>query len=58
MRMLDPAAMGRFRVMVFGRGWPEEPDAAAEPLRILSFRQPERPRRPLTRRTPRLVQTD
>jgi SAM-dependent MidA family methyltransferase len=22
MRLLDPAAMGRFRVMVFGRGWP------------------------------------
>jgi SAM-dependent MidA family methyltransferase len=23
MRLLDPAAMGRFRVMAFGRGWPE-----------------------------------
>jgi SAM-dependent MidA family methyltransferase len=23
-RLLDPSAMGRFRVMVFGRGWPEE----------------------------------
>jgi SAM-dependent MidA family methyltransferase len=22
-RLLDPAAMGRFRVMIFGRGWPE-----------------------------------
>ena len=22
-RLLDPAAMGRFRVMAFGRGWPE-----------------------------------
>ena len=24
MRLLDPAAMGRFRVMVFGRGWPSD----------------------------------
>jgi SAM-dependent MidA family methyltransferase len=24
LRFLDPAAMGRFRVMVFGRGWPPE----------------------------------
>lgn len=24
LRLLDPAAMGRFRVMVFGRGWPED----------------------------------
>ena len=23
MRLLDPSAMGRFRVMVFGRGWPD-----------------------------------
>ena len=23
MRLLDPAAMGRFRVMAFGRGWPD-----------------------------------
>jgi SAM-dependent MidA family methyltransferase len=22
-RLLDPSAMGRFRVMAFGRGWPE-----------------------------------
>ncbi len=22
LRLLDPAAMGRFRVMVFGRAWP------------------------------------
>ena len=44
MRMLDPAAMGRFRVMVFGRDWPEAgvAGAAADPLRILSFRQPAR----------------
>lgn len=25
MRLLDPAAMGRFRVMAFGRGWPDGP---------------------------------
>lgn len=24
MRLLDPAAMGKFRVMVFGRGWPSQ----------------------------------
>jgi SAM-dependent MidA family methyltransferase len=24
-RLLDPAAMGRFRVMAFGRGWPDGP---------------------------------
>jgi SAM-dependent MidA family methyltransferase len=33
LRLLDPAAMGRFRVMVFGRGWPQE----ATP-RILGYR--------------------
>jgi SAM-dependent MidA family methyltransferase len=25
LRLLDPAAMGRFRVMAFGRGWPDGP---------------------------------
>ena len=35
MRLLDPAAMGRFRVMVFGRAWP--PDA---PLKLLAYRLP------------------
>ena len=25
MRLLDPMAMGRFRVMGFGRGWPDGP---------------------------------
>jgi SAM-dependent MidA family methyltransferase len=34
-RLLDPAAMGRFRVMVFGREWPSEAS-----LRLLSFRLP------------------
>jgi SAM-dependent MidA family methyltransferase len=37
MRLLDPAAMGRFRVMAFGRDWPE--DAA---LRLLGYRLPNR----------------
>ena len=33
LRLLDPAAMGRFRVMAFGRGWPDGP-----PLRAFGFR--------------------
>jgi SAM-dependent MidA family methyltransferase len=33
MRLLDPAAMGRFRVLAFGRDWP----ADAPPLRLLSY---------------------
>ncbi|MEK6720513.1 MAG: SAM-dependent methyltransferase [Chloroflexota bacterium] len=37
MRMLDPAAMGRFRVMVFGRGIALEP-----PLAGLAYRIPPR----------------
>ena len=28
LRLLDPAAMGRFRVMAFGRGWPNGPPPA------------------------------
>jgi SAM-dependent MidA family methyltransferase len=36
-RLLDPAAMGRFRVMVFGRGWPA--DAV---LDLLAFALPHR----------------
>jgi SAM-dependent MidA family methyltransferase len=36
MRLLDPAAMGRFRVMAFGRDWPAAPDDL--PLRLFSFR--------------------
>ena len=44
MRFLDPAAMGRFRVMAFGRDWPaSEGDA---PLGLFAFRLPERTRRP------------
>lgn len=43
MRLLDPAAMGRFRVMAFGRGWPPTgPDAP--PLGLFAFRLPT-PRR-------------
>jgi SAM-dependent MidA family methyltransferase len=37
MRLLDPAAMGRFRVMAFGRDWP--PGA---PLAAFAFRLPHR----------------
>ena len=29
MRLLDPAAMGRFRVMAFGRGWPRRTRASS-----------------------------
>ena len=35
MRLLDPAAMGRFRVMVFGRAWPLD-----APLKLLAYRLP------------------
>ncbi len=38
LRLLDPAAMGQFRVMAFGRGWRLAPDDA--PLRMFSFRLP------------------
>ncbi|HEY8819105.1 MAG TPA: SAM-dependent methyltransferase [Candidatus Limnocylindrales bacterium] len=34
MRLLDPGAMGRFRVMAFGRGWPE----VGPPLAGFGFR--------------------
>jgi SAM-dependent MidA family methyltransferase len=37
MRLLDPAATGRFRVMGFARGWPEGP-----PLAGFAYRVPER----------------
>lgn len=40
LRLLDPSAMGRFRVMAFGRGW--APDAGAPTLRLFSFRLPAR----------------
>jgi SAM-dependent MidA family methyltransferase len=43
MRLLDPAAMGRFRVMAFGRDWPTNaPDEP--PLGLFRFRLPVRPR--------------
>jgi SAM-dependent MidA family methyltransferase len=41
MRLLDPAAMGRFRVMAFGRGWPVA-DPGDPPLGLFSFRLPGR----------------
>jgi SAM-dependent MidA family methyltransferase len=34
MRLLDPSAMGRFRVMAFGRGWPEGPPLAGLGYRL------------------------
>lgn len=37
MRLLDPAAMGRFRVMGFGRAWPDGP-----PLAGFAYRLPPR----------------
>ena len=44
MRLLDPAAMGGFRVMAFGRAWPAtDPDEA--PLGLFAFRLPARPDR-------------
>lgn len=39
LRLLDPAAMGRFRVMAFGRDWPDVgPDEP--PLRLFAFSLP------------------
>jgi len=37
-RLLDPAAMGRFRVMAFGRQWPDDAK-----LGLFSYRLPRRP---------------
>ena len=34
MRLLDPGAMGRFRVMAFGRGWPDGPGLAGLGYRL------------------------
>lgn len=34
MRLLDPSAMGRFRVMGFGRGWPDGPPLAGFGFRL------------------------
>ena len=34
MRLLDPSAMGRFRVMAFGRGWPAGPAPAGFDYRL------------------------
>jgi SAM-dependent MidA family methyltransferase len=35
LRLLDPAAMGRFRVMAFGRGWPDGPPLAGLGYRLI-----------------------
>jgi len=40
MRLLDPGAMGRFRVMAFGRDWPDRVDDG--PLSTFAFRLPQR----------------
>ena len=37
LRLLDPAAMGRFRVMAFGRAWPDETQ-----LGLFAYRLPSR----------------
>jgi SAM-dependent MidA family methyltransferase len=44
MRLLDPAAMGRFQVMAFGRAWPAADEGDA-PLGLFAFRLPARPDR-------------
>jgi SAM-dependent MidA family methyltransferase len=41
MRLLDPAAMGRFRVMAFGREWPVS-GPSEPPLGLFAFRLPAR----------------
>lgn len=43
MRLLDPAAMGRFRVMAFGRDWPAT-TPEDRPLGLFAFHLPTRPR--------------
>ncbi len=35
MRLLDPAAMGRFQVMAFGRAWPATHDGGAAARAVL-----------------------
>ena len=44
MRLLDPAAMGRFQVMAFGRDWPDD-GGDEPPLGLFAFRLPARPDR-------------
>ena len=44
MRLLDPAVMGRFQVMAFGRDWPAA-DTSDAPLGLFAFKLPARPRR-------------
>ena len=44
MRLLDPAAMGGFRVMAFGRAWPAT-DPGEAPLGLFAYHLPARPDR-------------
>jgi SAM-dependent MidA family methyltransferase len=43
MRLLDPGAMGRFRVIGFGRGWPEGPPLSGFAYRLVPERTAPRP---------------
>ena len=38
MRLLDPAAMGRFRVLGFGRAWPDGPPLSGFAYRLVRER--------------------
>ncbi|HEY6014600.1 MAG TPA: hypothetical protein VIU37_11345, partial [Candidatus Limnocylindrales bacterium] len=38
LRLLDPAAMGRFRVVGFGRDWPDGPPLAGFAFRLVRER--------------------
>jgi SAM-dependent MidA family methyltransferase len=40
-RLLDPAAMGRFRVMAFGRGWPAGAGLAGLAYRLRPWHRPD-----------------
>ena len=42
LRLLDPAAMGRFRVMAFGRDWPAGSELAGFGYRLRPTERPER----------------
>jgi SAM-dependent MidA family methyltransferase len=49
LRLLDPAAMGRFGVLGLGRAWPGERD---DPPRLFAYRLPTRASSPAPPRTP------
>ena len=46
MRLLDPSAMGRFRVMAFGRGWPAGAELGLLAYRLASRASPAGTRHP------------